>query len=91
MTKEFDKINKQLKDLRVDYDELTDWVSQIHHKLDNHIREYTRYIEEQRKETLTVRIKNFFNKHCNLISVLLGLGLLLACVILSSLRVCGII
>ena len=75
---ELDKIKKQITDLRMDYDGLTDWVSQIHHKLDNHIREH------QKKQS-------FFGKHRDAISILLGavvLGILIA---LSGLKICGVI
>jgi Na+/phosphate symporter len=86
-----EKVKKQLIDLRMDYDELSDWVSQIHHKLDYHIRECDGILRLQREKTLSSKIKNFFNKYRDVFSVLLGISILLTIIVLSSLRICGII
>jgi len=78
MTNGYDKIRKQITDLRMDYDELTDWVSQLHHKLDNHIREY------QKKQS-------FFKRYRDILSILAGIAVLLALVVLSGLKIRGVI
>jgi len=67
-----------ITDLRTDYDGLTDWVSQLHHKLHNHIREYQKN-------------KTFFEKHRDAISILLGAAVLLILIALSGLKICGVI